>query len=56
VFDTGPDDIGSVNDRDDFVIWWIGAGGNGDGRVLRGCVVGGKENGGGLLKDADFGF
>jgi len=45
VFDTGPDDKVSVNDRDDFVIWWFGAGVNGDGRDLRGSGGGGGGGG-----------
>ena len=44
MFDTGPDDKVSVNDGDDFVIWWFGAGVNGDGRDLR--ESGGGEGGG----------
>ena len=55
MFDTGPDDKVSVNDRDDFVIWWFGAGVYGDGGDLRGC--GGDEGGGGgrLRERTDLG-
>ena len=49
MFDTGPDDKVSVNDGDDFVIWWFGAGVNGDGRDLRR-----SGGGGGVYKGSTF--
>jgi len=56
VFDTGPDDKVSVNDRDDFVISWFGAGVNGDGRDLRGSGGGGGGGGGRSRERTDFRF